>query len=98
MRTRTISSIIFIIALASIIGFGCGATRKSGLPIEESGFLVDTPQPATMRLTIALTHAGERNVTLDTFSTYVPFSRALVELQGLAKGKPAFVGYTISKK
>ncbi len=171
MRIKITGTIIFSIALASIIGVGCGATRKSGLPIEESGFLtdysiltetdstipgdagprprlryinpvadwasyekvlvdpvtffsskdvepprevqlllnyfwaelreelkrdyelVDSPQPSTMRLTIALTRAGERNVTLDTFSIYVPFSRALVELQGLAKGKPAFVGY-----
>ncbi len=171
MRIRTLGTIISSIALAAIIGVSCGATRKSGLPIEESGFLtdysiltetdstipgdagprprlryinpeadwagyekvlvdpvtffsskdveppreiqvllnyfwaelreelkrdyelVDSPQPSTMRITIALTRAGERNVTLDTFSIYVPFSRALVELQGLAKGKPAFVGY-----
>ena len=171
MRIRTIFMMIFISALTSIIGAGCGATRKSGLPIEKSGFLtdyshltetdskipgdagprprlryinpevdwagyrkvlvdpvtffaskdvkpprevqvllnyfwaelreelkrdyelVDSPQPETMRLTIALTRAGERNVTLDTISIYVPLSRALVELQGIKKGKPAFVGY-----
>jgi hypothetical protein len=171
MRTRTISSIIFLIALMSIVVSGCSKTRKSGLPIEKSGFLtdyslltetdskipgdagprprlryinpeadwagyrkvlvdpvtffaskdvepprevqvllnyfwaelreelkqdyelVDSPQAETMRLTIALTRAGERNVTLDTISIYVPFSRALVELQGLTKGKPGFVGY-----
>ena len=52
---------------------------------------VDSPQPTTMRLTIALTRSRERNVTLDTIYIYVPFSRALVELRGLAKGKPAFV-------
>ena len=171
MQTRTISSIIFLIALMLIVGSGCGKTRKSGLPIEKSGFLtdyslltetnstipgdagprprlryinpetdwagyrkimvdpvtffaskdvepprevqillnyfwaelreelkqnyklVDSPQPETMRLTIALTRAGERSVTLDTISIYVPLSRALVELQGIKKGKPAFVGY-----
>lgn len=171
MRTRTISSIIFLIALMSIIVSGCGKTRKSGLPIEKSGFLtdyslltetdstipgdagprpslryinpeadwadyrkvlidpitffaskdvepprevqlllnyfwaelreelkqdyelVDTPQAATMRITIALTRAGERKVKLDTISIYVPISRALVEMQGIKKGKPAFVGY-----
>ncbi len=171
MRIRTTRAIIFTIALISIIAVGCGKTRKSGLPIEESGFLadysllseidseipgdvgprprlryinpeadwagyrkvlvdpvtffsskdvepprevqillnyfwaelreelkqdyelVDSPQPETMRLTIALTRAGKRNVTLDTISIYVPFSRALAELQGITKGKPAFVGY-----
>ncbi len=171
MRTRTIISVIILIALMPILIGGCGRTRVRGLPIEESGFLtdysllsetdstipgddgprprlryinpeadwagyrkvlvdpvtffaskdvepprevqillnylwaelreelkqdyelVDSPQPETLRITIALTRAGERNVTMDTISTYVPFSRALVELQGLAKGKPAFVGY-----
>ena len=171
MQTRSISTIIIFIVLTLMIGSGCSKTRKSGLPIEESGFLADysllsptdstipgdagprpryryinpdvdwagytkvlvdpvtflssgdvkpprevqvllnyfwaelreelkqdyelveSPQPETIRFTIALTRAGERNVTLDTFSIYVPFSRALVELQGLAKGKPAFVGY-----
>jgi hypothetical protein len=171
MRIRTISTIIFIMALISILGAGCSATRKSGMPIEESGFLcdysllsetdstipgdfgprprlryinpdadwaghkkvlvdpvtlfsskdvepprevqillnyfwaklrenlqrdyelVDSPQPATLRVTIALTRAGERRVTLDTISTYVPFARALAELQGITSGKPSFVGY-----
>ena len=41
MRIRTIFMMIFISALTSIIGTGCGATRKSGLPIEKSGFLTD---------------------------------------------------------
>jgi hypothetical protein len=171
MRIRTISTIIFVMTLISILGAGCSATRKSGMPIEESGFLcdysllsetdsaipgdygprpklryinpdadwaghkkvlvdpvtffsskdvkpprevqillnyfwaelreelkrdyelVDSPQPATLRLTIALTHAGERRVTLDTISIYVPFSRALTELQGITHGKPSFVGH-----
>jgi hypothetical protein len=170
-QIRTISTTIFVIALASIVAAGCSATRKSGMPIEESGFLcdysllsetdsaipgdfgprpklryinpdadwaghkkvlvdpvtffsskdvkpprevqillnyfwaelreelkrdyelVDSPQPATLRLTIALTHAGERRVTLDTISIYVPFSRALTELQGITHGKPSFVGH-----
>ena len=171
MKARSIGTIIFLIVLIAMIDSGCSKTRKSGLPIEQSGFLADysllsptdstipgdagprpryryinpevdwasyrkilidpitffaskdvepprevqillnyfwaelreelkqdyelveSPQPETIRFTIALTRAGQRNVTLDTFSIYVPFSRALVELQGLAKGKPAFVGY-----
>ena len=171
MRIRTIITTIFVIALISILGAGCSATRESGMPIEQSGFLcdysllsetdstipgdfgprprlryinpdadwaghkkvlvdpviffsskdvepprevqillnyfwaklrenlkrdyklVDSPQPETLRVTIALTRAGERRVTLDTISTYVPFSRALAELQGITHGKPTFVGY-----
>ena len=171
MRIRTISTIIFIMALISMLGAGCSATLKSGMPIEQSGFLcdysllsetdstipgdfgprprlryinpdadwaghkkvlvdpvtlfsskdvapprevqillnyfwaklrenlkrdyelVDSPQPGTLRVTIALTRVGERRVTLDTISTYVPFSRALAELQGVTQGKPSFVGY-----
>jgi hypothetical protein len=171
MRIRTINKAIFATALALILAAGCSATRRSGMSIEESGFLtdysrlsetdstipgdsgprprlhyintdadwaaynkvlvdpiiffssedvephpeiqillnyfwaelrkelnqdyelVDTPQPGTLRITIALTRAGERNVTLDTVSTYVPFGRALAELQGITKGKPSFVGY-----
>lgn len=171
MQIRTISTIIFIMALISMLGAGCSATRKSGMSIEQSGFLcdysllsetdstipgdfgprpklryinpdadwaghkkvlvdpvtlfssndvapprevqillnyfwaklranlkrdyelVDSAQPETLRVTIALTRVGERRVTLDTISTYVPFSRALAELQGITHGKPSFVGY-----
>lgn len=171
MADRTMSRVVFFIALMSVALAGCGATRKSGMPIEESGFLTDyslltekdsipghvgprpkyryinpvadwpgydkvlvdpvlffssddiespqelqivldyfwaelreemknqgyevvqSVQPATLRVTIALTRAGERNVTMDTFSTWLPFSRALAELEGLTKGKPSFVGY-----
>jgi hypothetical protein len=170
-QLRTISTTIFFIVLTSIVAVGCSSTRKSGMPIEESGFLydysllsetdsaipgdygprprlryinpdadwaghkkvlvdpvtffsskdvepprevqtllnyfwaklrenlkrdyelVDSPQPETLRVTIALTRTGERRVTLDTISTYVPFSRALAELQGITQGKPSFVGY-----
>ena len=171
MRMPTISTTIFVIALTSIVAVGCSSTRKSGMLIEESGFLsdysllretdsatggdagprtkfeyinpdvdwaghqkvlvdpvtffaskdvepprevqiilnyfwaelreeleqdyelVDSPQPETMRITVALTRAGERSVKLDTISTYVPLSRALAELKGIKRGKPAFVGY-----
>ena len=171
MRIRTINKVIFAIALALILAAGCRATRRSGMPIEESGFLsdysllsetdseipgysgprarllyinpdadwaaynnalvdpviffsskdvesppgiqillnyfwaelrkelkldyelVDSPKPGTLRITIALTSVGERQVTMDKMSTFVPFARALAELQGITKGKPSFVGY-----
>jgi hypothetical protein len=171
LRIRTLILATFVIALMSIVIAGCSATRESGMPIEQSGFLcdysllsetdsaipgdygprpklryinpdadwaghkkvlvdpvtffsskdvkpprevqillnyfwaelreelkrdyelVDSPQPETLRLMIALTRAGERRVTLDTISTYVPFSRALAELQGITHGKPSFVGH-----
>ena len=173
MRIRTVNKVIFAIALALILAAGCSATRRSGMPIEESGFLsdysllsetdseipgysgprerllyvnpdadwaaynnvlvdpviffsskdveplpglqtllnyfwaelrkelkldyelVDSPQPGTLRITIALTSAGERRVVLDKISTIVPFARALSELQGITKGKPSFVGYAM---
>ncbi|CAB1084767.1 hypothetical protein D1AOALGA4SA_12277 [Olavius algarvensis Delta 1 endosymbiont] len=41
MLIKNISTTIFVIALMSIVAAGCSATRKSGLPIEESGFLCD---------------------------------------------------------
>ena len=41
MRIRTTIAIIFIITLISIMVVGCSKTRKSGLPIEKSGFLAD---------------------------------------------------------
>jgi hypothetical protein len=163
-------SIILSILLPLLAG-GCGSTRSSGVPIEESGFLanysllhetdstifgdtgprpkrryvnpdanwksydkivvdpvilfrsedVESPQGAqellnyfcaelreelgrdyevvqspgsrTLRFTVAFTRFGKRNVTLDKFSTYVPFSRAIAEVEGLIRGKPSFVGY-----
>ena len=175
MRTRSIRIIIFIAALTFMVGVGCSRTRKSGMPIEQSGFLADysllsetdsaipgdfgprpkyryinpdadwpeykkvlidpvsffssedvrpprevqvflnyfwaelrkeleqdyelvgSPQPGTLRITIALTRAGERDVTLDTLSTYVPFARALAELKGITSGKPSFVGYAMAE-
>ena len=55
--------------------------------------VVQTAQPSTLRITVALTRTGERKVTMDTVSTWIPFSRALSELNGLSAGRPAFVGY-----
>lgn len=172
MSIRFTSYIIIFLTFAPFALSGCGATRKGGMALEESGFLTDysllsevdsdipghpgprpkyryinpaadwpgydkvlvdpvlfltsddkdtsgelqvvldyfwaelrqelenhgyenvqTVQPSTLRITIALTRAGERNVTMDTFSTWLPFSRAVAELNGLGTGKPAFVGY-----
>ena len=41
VRIRTISTIIFVIALVSILAVGCSKTRKSGMSIDQSGFLAD---------------------------------------------------------
>jgi hypothetical protein len=54
--------------------------------------LVESSQPGTLRITIALTRAGERNVTMDTISTWIPFARAWAEMQAVS-GKPTGVGY-----
>ena len=55
--------------------------------------IVDSPGTGTLRITVAFTRLGSRNVTLDKFSTWVPFARAVSEIKGLAAGKPTFVGY-----
>ena len=54
--------------------------------------MVSLPQPNTLRLSVAFTRLGDRNVTLDTVSTYVPQLRLLSELKTVATGKPSFVG------
>ena len=54
--------------------------------------LVESSQPGTLRITAALTRAGERDVTMDTISTWVPFARAWAEMQSIS-GKPTGVGY-----
>ncbi len=55
--------------------------------------VVDTPEPGALRITAAFTRLGERNVTMDTISTWVPFARAFAEIQDLTFGSPSFVGY-----
>ncbi len=54
--------------------------------------MVSLPQPNTLRVSVAFTRLGDRNVTLDTVSTYVPQMRLLSELKTVTTGKPAFVG------
>jgi hypothetical protein len=54
--------------------------------------MVSVPQPNTMRMSIAFTRLGNRNVTLDTVSTYVPQMRLMSEIKTVFTGKPAFVG------
>ncbi|MDJ0787432.1 MAG: DUF3313 domain-containing protein [Myxococcota bacterium] len=54
--------------------------------------IVDSPQAGTLRISAAFTRLGERNVTLDTVSTYVPQLRLLGELTGAFTGRPPFVG------
>ena len=54
--------------------------------------MVSLPQPNTMRVSIAFTRLGDRNVTLDTVSTYVPQLLLVSEMKNLLTGKPSFVG------
>ena len=54
--------------------------------------MVSIPQPNAVRISIAFTRLGNRSVTLDTVSTYVPQLRLVSELKNIATGKPSFVG------
>jgi len=54
--------------------------------------MVSAPQAAALRISIAFIRLGERNVTLDTISTYWPIGRVLSEATGGVTGKPGFVG------
>jgi hypothetical protein len=170
MATKNNRLFVLFVALTSILAVGCSTTRKSSLPIEESGFLTDysllsetdseipdyfgprprysyinpdadwaaydkalvdpviffasedigvpdevqpllnyfwaemrnelkqnyvlvqSSQPGALRISVALTRAGKRDVTMDTISTWVPFGRAWAEMQGIG-GKPTGVGY-----
>ena len=61
--------------------------------LEKEGFsLVSAPEPATLRLKVAITKAEESDVALNVISTVVPALHALTSLDKLATGKPAFVG------
>ncbi len=54
--------------------------------------MVSIPGAKTLRVSVAFTRLGNRSVTLDTVSTYVPQMRLMSELKSVATGKPAFVG------
>ena len=54
--------------------------------------MVNAPESGALRISIAFTRLGERNVTLDTISTYWPIGRVLSEAAGGISGKPSFVG------
>ena len=54
--------------------------------------IVSIPQEGALRLSVAFTRLGDRNVTLDTVSTYVPQMRLLSEVKTVFTGKPSFVG------
>ena len=60
--------------------------------LSKSYEMVSIPGPGVIRVSVAFTRLGDRNVTLDTVSTYVPQMRLLSELKSVATGKPAFVG------
>lgn len=57
--------------------------------------VVQNPVEGAMRVTAAITRLGDRNVTMDTVSTYIPQMRLLAETKGLFTGKPAFVGEAV---
>jgi hypothetical protein len=54
--------------------------------------MVSLPQPNTMRVSVVFTRLGNRSVTLDTVSTYVPQLRLVSEIKTVFTGKPSFVG------
>ena len=54
--------------------------------------MVSIPQPNAVRISIAFTRLGNRSVTLDTVSTYVPQLRLMSEAKNVFTGKPSFVG------
>jgi hypothetical protein len=54
--------------------------------------MVSAPESGALRISIAFIRLGERNVTLDTISTYWPIGRVLSEASGGVTGKPGFVG------
>ncbi|MBW2372113.1 MAG: DUF3313 domain-containing protein [Deltaproteobacteria bacterium] len=57
--------------------------------------VVQHPTEGAMRFTAAITRLGDRNVTMDTVSTYIPQMRLVAEAKGLFTGKPAFVGEAV---
>ena len=54
--------------------------------------MVTGPESGALRIAIAFIRLGERNVTMDTISTYWPVGRVLAEAAGGVTGKPSFVG------
>lgn len=61
--------------------------------LENQGFeMVDSPQPHTLRVQVALTKLNESHVVMDVVSTVVPVGIALSGAQDLLTGKPSFVG------
>jgi hypothetical protein len=66
-----------------------GVLRKS---LSKDYAMVNAPESGTLRVSIVFIRLGERNVTLDTISTYWPIGRVLSEAAGGVTGKPSFVG------
>lgn len=61
--------------------------------LEKEGFiLVASPEPATLRVKVAITKAAESDVALNVISTVIPALHALSSLEKAATGKPSFVG------
>jgi len=66
--------------------------NKVYLALSKHFEMVDQPGPGTIRFQAAVTDYEQSWVALDMISTVVPQMRVLVELKGLATGKPSFVG------
>lgn len=60
--------------------------------LSKSFTMVTAPESGALRISIVFIRLGERNVTMDTISTYWPIGRVLSEASGGATGKPGFVG------
>ena len=54
--------------------------------------MVTATEAGALRISMVFIRVGERNVTLDTISTYWPIGRVLAEVSGGITGKPGFVG------
>lgn len=61
--------------------------------LANQGFeMVNSPQPHTLRVQVALTKLNESHVVMDVISTVVPVGIALSGAQDVLTGKPSFVG------
>ena len=54
--------------------------------------MVDEPGPGVLQVQVAITDAQTSNPTMDTISTVLPQALLLSQANGLATGKPGFVG------
>lgn len=60
--------------------------------LEKDFKMVKSPEPGTLRISVALVKLKEADVTMETISTVVPQARLLTSLSDAASGSPSFVG------